>query len=317
MSETNNKSEWVISYKQIGLLILVFIMGVVVALLLSNAQAGIPIAFTTIELVGFVLTVILSGASIVLAVSAIVLGKSSEQAVIKRSDESIRLQTEVFVKTNDALLRIESSTGVTEKRIEDIISGRAGDISQRAAEMTTSEGKRVQLDVKEIEENIRRSIENITKETSHEVQQKIELQKETKEKQEREYQKWREKLLMEIANSYDLKIEKIGEGVSPGGGDELFDGIFKKTDKRIAVSIFRPDIGPKMIKPYVDCAAAELSRGTVNIVFIILFGGEKQSQLVDMVKNQLKLLKAEISTNIVIKSITYEETIDFAKSLEL
>ena len=116
------KKEWSISYKQIGVVLFAFALGVIFSLLLSNTQTGNPTTFTTTELIGFVLSVILSGASIVLALSAIALGKISEQSVL-RSDESIRLQNEVFVKTTEALQRIEASSGGIEKRIEDIISG--------------------------------------------------------------------------------------------------------------------------------------------------------------------------------------------------
>ena len=123
-----------VTCKQLGCLIISFLLGATVAILISNARVGTSTYFSTTELIGFALTVILSGAATVLAIAAIALGKSSEQAVIKRSDESIRLQNEVFVRTNEALQRIGTSTGVTERRIEDIISGRAGDISQWVAE---------------------------------------------------------------------------------------------------------------------------------------------------------------------------------------
>jgi len=130
---------WTISYKHVGIIVFSFSLGLIGALLISNSQSASTTSFSTTELIGFVMSVILSGASIVLAISAIALGRSSERAVIDRSDESIRLQNEVFVRTNEALQRIEASTGVTEKRIEDIITGRVGDISQKIAGLA-SEG---------------------------------------------------------------------------------------------------------------------------------------------------------------------------------
>ena len=36
--------------------------------------------------------------------------------LLQRSDESIRLQTELFTQTNDALQHIKASTGVTQKK---------------------------------------------------------------------------------------------------------------------------------------------------------------------------------------------------------
>ena len=137
-SEDNERS---ISFKIIGIVFIAFLLGFAAFGLLNNFSEGGTINFTTIGLIGFVLTIILSGSSIVLAISAILLGKFSEQAMIQRSDDSIRIQNEVFQKTTDALQRIESSTGVTEKRIEDIISGRVGDISYKIAEIATESQK--------------------------------------------------------------------------------------------------------------------------------------------------------------------------------
>ena len=154
--QTLTNKAWTITYKQIGVIVLSFSLGLISALLLKNAGTTQASTFTTTELVGFVLSVIVSGASMVLAVAAIALGRASEQAVVTRSDESIRLQNEVFTKTTEALQRIEASTGVTEKRIEDIIAGRVGDISHQIAEMASKGGKQSPKDFKELEENIRR-----------------------------------------------------------------------------------------------------------------------------------------------------------------
>lgn len=107
--------EWKVSYRQIGLLVLFFLIGLITALLFDNAQVGTTTTFTTTELVGFVLAVVLSGASIVLAVSAIAFGKNSEQAVVLRCDESIKMQNEVFLKTTEALQKIEALTLKEEK----------------------------------------------------------------------------------------------------------------------------------------------------------------------------------------------------------
>lgn len=128
-----------ISYGKLGGFVLVFVVGVVVTLIFQNAIKIESITFSTVSLVSFLFSVVLAGASIFLAITAIALGKASEQAMIHRSDESIRLQNQIFTKTTDALARIESSTGVTERRVEDIISGRIGNISQRqSAPLTTN-----------------------------------------------------------------------------------------------------------------------------------------------------------------------------------
>lgn len=158
MESNENNNDSVISYNQLGLIVVVFILGIIASKLILNGQTGAATTFSTTELIGFVLSVILSAASIVLAIAAITLGKSSEQAVIKRSDESIRLQNEVFIRTTEALQRIEASTGVTEKRIEDIISGRVGAISHEIAELATGKRKGIALNRNELENEIRHSI---------------------------------------------------------------------------------------------------------------------------------------------------------------
>ena len=158
-NKINPKKEWYISYKQLGLIIIAFSFGIIATLLFINSEESNTTQFSTTELIIFSLTIILAGASIVLAIAAIALGKSSEQAVIQRSDESIRLQNEVFQKTTDALQRIESSTGVTEKRIEDIISGRVGDLSHKIVEIATEKQKeQAPLSAEEVEKMIRKNL---------------------------------------------------------------------------------------------------------------------------------------------------------------
>lgn len=75
-SDADRPREWSVSYRQIGIVILAFFLGMIAALLLSNAQLGTTTAFTTTELIGFTLSVVLAGASIVLAIAAIALGNS-------------------------------------------------------------------------------------------------------------------------------------------------------------------------------------------------------------------------------------------------
>lgn len=132
-----------------------FTIGILTTLLLLRIIQPLPEFFSASSLIVFIFGIALSAAAIVLSVAAISLGKASEQAMIERSDESIRLQNEVFARTTDALQRIKSSTGVTEKRIEDIISGRAGAISDRIVdrlletrEVSTKNRKALERDIR-------------------------------------------------------------------------------------------------------------------------------------------------------------------------
>lgn len=316
--DNQKASEWVVSYRQLGLLFLVFVLGLISALLISNAQTGTPTTFTTTELIGFVLSVVLAGASIVLAVTAIALGKSSEQAVIKRSDESIRLQNEVFIKTTEALQRIEASTGVTEKRIEDIISGRVGDISHQIAEMATSGGKRRPRDVRELEKSIHQSlIKTIRSEESEEELKERKRLKEEKKKEEEVYQKSHERLMYGVANKENTSITKIGHGTVPGDGDDLFDGIFDHNNERLAVSTFRPDASEEMFTEFIASAASVLSKGDVGKIYMVLFERKDDDEIIGEINDHLRLLREELSSKITVKTVEYENIDDWVAKVEL
>ena len=109
-------------------LVLGLVGGLVISTLLSQRQ----ISFSVVSLISFVFTIALGSAAIILATITIVLSRHAEDALIRRSDEGIKLQNEVFVRTSEVLSKIQASTGVTEKRLEDIISGRTAPIVQEA-----------------------------------------------------------------------------------------------------------------------------------------------------------------------------------------
>ena len=288
----NQKNSWSVSYKQLGLLTLVFVLGLIIALLLQNTKTDAQTTFTTTELIGFVLSVILSGASIVLAVSAIALGKSSEQAVIKRSDESIRLQTDVFIKTTEALQRIEASIGVTEKRIEDIISGRVGDISHSIAELTTRSRKGAALSQDELEKEIRESILSGVKEKrSPEDEEK--RKKEREEKRNR-YNKFHQIVLSSFSNRGDTKSEKLGHGRVGGKGEDLFDGIFTISEQKIGLSAFDEQDFSNFSQ--LDGYFAEVAKCLLDNVIqqaILVFDGNpsEQDAIDENISEKLKLYK--------------------------
>ncbi len=313
-NDDEKKQRWVISYKQIGLIVFTFLLGVVFGLLVTNAQTGTPSTFTTTELIGFVLSVILSGASIVLAISAISLGKYSELAIMHRSDESIRLQNEVFVKTTDALQRIESSTGVTEKRIEDIISGRVGDISQQIAEMATGGGKYRPRDPRDLEENIRKSLlKTLREDRGGPADEEERLEKRKKRLEEHDkYQAAHEQALYAIANKEGVTIEKVGHGNVSASGKELFDGIYAKNDKKFAVSTFVRDTPISVLTEFAGNAASEISKKYVNSVYMIVFSPEDKDETEEEVGEHLSTLKDEIASNIHIVFTDYD---DIDKSL--
>jgi len=319
MDNNEKISEWVISYKQIGLIIFTLLFGIVAGLLVTNSQTGSPTTFTTTELIGFVLSIILSGASIVLAVAAISLGKYSELAIMHRSDESIRLQNEVFVKTTDALQRIESSTGVTEKRIEDIISGRVGDISHQIAEMATGSGKYRSRDPRDLEEDIRKSLlESFKEESSGTVDEDERRKKRQKRVEEqKKYQSAHEKTLYAIANKDGVSIEKIGHGDIGESGTALFDGIYKKEDKRFAVSTFKKGTSTSILTEFIGNTATELAKNYVDSVYMIIFGTEAEEELDQDVREHFATMKDVIVNKIHLFYCDYENAEDPLNNINL
>jgi len=323
MSE--EKNEWNITYKQIGIILISFVLGLIVALLFSNTQETNPTNFTTTELIGFVLSVILSGASIVLAIAAIALGKSSEQAVMSRSDESIRLQTEVFTRTTDALQGIKASTDVTEKRIEDIISGRAGDISKQVAELAGVESGVGRFDVKELEEQIKKSITGSFDKKQLTDEEKEERENRRKEimKKRREYENHHDAVLLSLANQENVQIVKLGHGTPSSDKSvlERYDAIFTKSNEKIAVSTFEPlSIMRYRSGGYTEILnnlARGLEEGDITKLYLVFFEGEKNEEAKENIEKSLRLMKEEISSKIVIKEISYSESSDWANELAL
>lgn len=117
-------------------------LGVVLGMLAANLFGRHDISMTTASLISFVFTVALGGASVVLAIVAIFLSNQAEEALTRRNDEGIRLQTDIFTRTNEVLSTIQTSTGLTERRIEDIASGRANVIAQEVLEKSAERKKR-------------------------------------------------------------------------------------------------------------------------------------------------------------------------------
>ena len=281
-----------ISYKQLGLLILVFILGLTTALLLQNSKTDIESTFTTIELIGFVLSVILSGSSIVLAITAIALGKSSEQAVIKRSDESIRLQNDVFIKTTEALQRIEASTGVTEKRIEDIITGRVGDISHSLAELTSSKRRGLGFNQDELEKEIRRSIMREVKETR--TPEEEAERKRKREEEKNRYETFHQLALSSFSNRDDTKAEKLGHGNWIGEGEDLFDGIYHRGGDKIGLAAFNHADSSEISKlnDYITSVSKLIIENVIQYAVLVFDSSpEDQDKIIAEISEQVSLFK--------------------------
>jgi len=321
-----DKKESNISYWTLGAHALTFLLGVVIAFIAQNLLRAETVTFSTTSLISFLFGIALSAASTILAIAAISLGKASERVMIERSDASIRLQNEVFLKTTEALARIESSTGVTEKRIEDIISGRAGELShaiaQRLEEQDTGGTKNRTL----LESEIRASLMEELSSSSR--TQQLEQRKEKKKQLEDanfKYRTFQNDLLVAIANSGIARSEKMGNGNFGAEGDELFDGVFSVSGQRIGVSVFAtmPPLMQSHIKyfrTFLLTAAKEIQDRRFQHI-IVAFDGEvdANTEYRAIFSEVSELLKTEVVERFTLidgagqKAI--EKTVEYLRSL--
>ncbi len=267
-------STHVVSVSTLVTVAISLVIGGVGAMVLRNALESEAIAFSTPALITLLFGISLSLASIVLAIAAISLGRNSESAMTRRSDESIRLQNEVFTKTTEALARIESSTGVTEKRIEDIISGRAGIISDRITEKLLQEPgletkKRADIE-QEVRESIMSQLTDLRPSTSS---KESETQRRKKKEQAERFADFHDSVLLAIANLDKIKALKVGEGYFDKTGDELVDGVYELKGRKIAVCVQSAHGGwletsRNGILRQIRSLAGEVSKGVFAEVFM-------------------------------------------------
>jgi len=291
------EAKWSISLQHLILAIVYAAIGAVISELIRNVSGAEKLTFSTTELVGFILSVVLSAASIVLAIAAIWLGKVSELSVIRRSDESIRLQNEVFIRTTEALQRIEASTGVTEKRIEDIISGRVGDISHRIAELASGRTGLSQ-DRKALEEEIKRSILSGVRSPKDEKEEE-KRRKALLEKRER-YKHFHQTLLTSFANKPNVVAKKLGDGAFQGKGDDLFDVVVEANGRKIAASAFQRPLD-SYFNQYLGSVAETLAQNDVDFVYIAVEAPSDQyTKITEHVRSQLSKYKGDPLSKVVV-----------------
>lgn len=251
------------------------------------------IKFDTIGLIGFLISILFGGASIVLAITAINLGKSSEEIMITRSEKSIELQNDVYIKTTEALKRIESSTGVTEKRIEDIIAGRVGDIANRLVDDKLVVSK----DRERLENELRKSL---SKEFSEDDIKKREEDRKKEEESRKEYQKYKDSVLLSMANNSKTKALRISEGTFETEGENLVDAIFQINEKKVGICVFYnaplyQRVFGSGIDHFINNLAEEISNNTFNKVYLVF---NEESNMMDNFVEEISKIKKVYKENI-------------------
>ena len=279
--------------------ILAFILGAVTFFVINNFLIDEKIEFNTFGLIGFVLSIIFGGASIILAITAIFLGKSSEKIMIERSEKSIELQNDVYIKTTEALKKIESSTGVTEKRIEDIISGRVGAIADKLVEDKIIPDKKR----KELENELIRSIK-----TGESEEEKRKRHEKLKEKADflKIYEKYQEKTLLAITNMDGVKTRKFGEGSISKSGEDLVDGYYEYNGIRFGICVFYnhwfyEDTLLNDLNNFLNNIAKEISNNTFQKIFLVFNEGCEITSKLEVELSKIRMLyKDEIINNILV-----------------
>jgi len=297
-----------ISYKLLITIMISFIIGMISILIIENYVSSEKIEFSTLGLIGFIFSIIFAGSSIVLAITAINLGRSSEQAMIDRSERSIEIQNEVYIRTTEALKKIEASTGVTEKRIEDIIAGRVGDIATRLVDSNIVTEK----DKDRLETELKKSIsKEVTQEEIQERNDKAMYRLELDKK----YDTYKTEVLLNLTNLEKIKCLRMSEGSYIQTGEKLLDGLFDVKGHKFGICCFIDDptyekSWGKGIDRFLNNLAEEISINTFEKTFLafneLLSIGDMFNKEINKIK---KLYQSGIANNIILISGNPEEIV--------
>lgn len=294
-----------IKFSQLLLVVVCLVIGLIMNNLIQNISDKELLNFSTIELISFTITILLSASSFVLAILAISMSRSSEKLLIDRNDKGINQQSELFMRTIEILNRIESSTGVTEKRIEDIIAGRTGELTSKLVrDKIIPQSSKEKLD-KEFE--IDQSKKFVSKEEKEREIAALQQKKEVLENALKYYKESTKNLFSKIANTDSINLINIGEGDINGSGDDLLDAFYKKGDFKFGICFYietdflnhKPK--PDEYESFVEKLIVEIKNNTFNIVFITL---DKQGTLFnlfnDILSQKSQIVKDEIMSKIKI-----------------
>ncbi len=266
-----------ISIGTLGTIGLSCMIGIIAGVLGIKVLESGQETLSTMQLVSLLFGIVLSVSSAFLAFVAISLGRASERAMVMRSDESIRLQNDVFSRTLEVLGRIESSTGVTERRIEDLhegVSASTNLLMERLLEDRSIEPESRE----ELERNVRESIIGgfqirdrslLEADRFQESEQSDERAKRIE--RVRQFREYERSLLLGLANMPGMTAIKIGTGHYLKEGDDLADGIFRTNGRRIGVFAFSAATEHRdwLAKFFWDLAK-EIALGTFSDVLLVL-----------------------------------------------
>jgi hypothetical protein len=278
------KPEKSIRYSYVVTAILFLFVGIFFTLIIKNYIDGEKIVFSTLDLINLIFSVGLSTASIVLAVTAIILSKKSEQSIISRNDEAIRYQDDIFNKTIGVLSKIETSTGISERRIDDIAQElRRVQMSKPGSESKDDQVKGV----------LRRALHSLS--DKDDFKRPLISVKDTKQE--------------EFTKIEGVMVVKVGSGDFDELGEEMVDGIFSMEGKRFSVSTFYCHGTAKIInfvdldtyRQYFLNLASEISKNTFEKSFLVFSKDvDKEVEFKKLFDQTLSILDSKISKKIVL-----------------
>lgn len=283
--KTEMVSPKTISYENLIRYFLLFCAGVIVTFIVQNLIGKETITLSTLDIINIIFSVALSGASIFLAIVAINLAKESEKILIDRNQKSIEFQNNLFIKTSAILTKIESSTGVTEKRLEDLIAGRAGKAAQSLLPNSKVASPMMR---KELENRIKTSF----------------LEEPSVGKHGKEYDEFLKSTLNETSKIKGISVIKSGTGDFGEKGNDLVDGVFNFKNIKFSVSVFfsKNIFDFESIEEYIFSLAKELKNKEFDLAFLV-FDEElnKENKYYKSMENQLNIIDQTIKKKIVIE----------------
>jgi hypothetical protein len=246
-----------VSIETLGIIIGSTVFGSAATVFVMRAMQGGIETISTVGLLSFFLTLGLSISAIVLAVVAIVLSRTAERAIARKSEEMSALQSTMIAQTVAAIERMESSVLRIGEEIQgnmpvrDVLRADVTEAIERSlaealivVEKQEGEPEHSAADPSDETPAAEQRPEAVEEKTQAPVLPEPEppapepATDEMREKADKKYGEFKDIVLLGVANYPGVISRKIGEGHYRTEGDELVDGVFVIQNEKVAVCTF-------------------------------------------------------------------------------
>ncbi len=232
--EIATTSPLVVSVKTIVITVAAFVLGIVSVFLINNLFAKEQIVWSTGALLSLVSTVALGAASVTLTWVAHRISRDSEEKLM-----------DVFLKTNEALSSIQTSTGVTEKRMEDLISGRASvfaaEVMERSAQTVPLSKESTDKLTEELTNSLRKELAPLLVTPAPQVAQRlarIEALQREKDVVNNHWYRFMNSIVANLTCLPDVEVSSSVSGnLDSDDSTAFWDVLLKIAGKRIALGV--------------------------------------------------------------------------------